>query len=124
MNLKVLESLHIHLKKTALNNIRQCFINYFCQFIIFLQFLNEYIYFIFAAENGGSKSRNVQPMNKGLLKPWHYFPASLLYFSLLNSSSGEIFVYLETELNNSILKLSKNNAYQFKGKDASTSFVI
>ena len=33
-------------------------------------------------------------MNKGLPKPWPYFPASLLYFLLLNSSSGKIFVYL------------------------------
>ena len=28
-----------------------------------LQFLIEYIYFIVAVENGGSESRNVQPMN-------------------------------------------------------------
>ena len=54
----------------------------------------EYIYFIVAVENGGSESRNVQPMNKGLPEPWPYFPASLLYFLLLNSSSGKIFVYL------------------------------
>ena len=47
----------------------------------FLQFLIEYIYFIVAVENGGSKNRrNIQPMNKGLPKPWPYFPASLLYF--------------------------------------------
>ena len=34
-------------------------------------------------------------MNKGLPKPWPYFPTSLLYFLLLNSSSGKIFVYLK-----------------------------
>ena len=48
--------------------------------LLFLQFWIEYIYFIVAVENAGSKSRNVQPMNKGLPKLWPYFPASLLYF--------------------------------------------
>ena len=65
--------------------------------IKFLFYLIEYIYFIVAVENGGSKSRNVQPMNKGLPKPWPYFPASLLYFLLIGYNCVIMGVCLEVQ---------------------------
>ena len=64
-----------------------CYFYNFWLTIIFYNFLIEYIYFIVAVENGGSKSRNVQLWIKDYLNHCRIFlpPCSTFYYYLLIS---------------------------------------